>query len=623
MSTKTSFKRIALVAVAALSLGGISAVSASANTLTGPTIAVSTLTTTPTTGLPVTGLVTLQGFAPDSAAYQLAVATWSGLPAGSTISTQPTFTAVPWNDSTYGIVGYGTTPSYLLTGHVEDCVLNIAIQCNQTGFVATTTPGAYKAYAKIGFTPDKAGTYSITFSDPDHSWVTATWSVTVTAQALNHSTVYIGATGSEVLADAASTALVGSSTAGTASARIDVRQYSTYDTTTAMTVPTAVTVAVSGAGSVDISGNSGAARGPSVTVAAPSADAAFELWSDGRTGTSTITVSVNGVVASTKTFTFVGTPTTVKSTANLKVLKAGGTVYSSTASAADATNVATTSPLSVFLTDVNGNPASIGTYVVKAASSDASVLSSVTCVAASSASSTAGELNCPVAGVSGAASGKSATVTVSLYKADGTLVGSAAAVSFTIGGAIAKEVISTDASTYVPNAPILVSVTATDSAGNPAYDQDAVLIGTPVSSILLGGTLASPTKIIGGLGTKTGAYAPATEYSAVVISGTNVLGTAIASAPFDISAGAAQVAAQAAIDAAQEATDAANAAYDAANNAMDSADAATAAAQDASDNASAALAAVTSLSATVAKLVQSVTAIATALASIKKKLGVK
>ena len=87
--------------------------------------------------------------------------------------------------------------------------------------------------------------------------------------------------------------------------------------------------------------------------------------------------------------------------------------------------------------------------------------------------------------------------------------------------------------------------------------------------------------------------------------------------------GTSDAAAQAAVDAAQEATDAANAAYDAANNAMDSADAATAAAQDASDNASAALAAVTSLSATVAKLVASVSAITTALASIKKKLGVK
>ena len=43
-------------------------------------------------------------------------------------------------------------------------------------------------------------------------------------------------------------------------------------------------------------------------------------------------------------------------------------------------------------------------------------------------------------------------------------------VNFSIGGVVAKEVISTDAASYAPGAVMTVTITATDSKGNPAYD---------------------------------------------------------------------------------------------------------------------------------------------------------
>jgi hypothetical protein len=213
-----------------------------------------------------------------------------------------------------------------------------------------------------------------------------------------------------------------------------------------------------------------------------------------------------------------------------------------------------------------------------------------------------------VLGAAGAVSGTSATITFTLYKDStlATVVAIATPVTLTIGGAVAKTVLSTDAASYSALAPVVVTTTSTDSAGNAAYDQAVTTVGTIVSSIQLGGTLASPAYILGGVGTKKGAYAPGASYPTVTISGTDSTSSANAISatfavvsPTDVTASAA--------------TDAANAATDAANAAADAADAATAAAQDTSAQAQAALAAVNALSAKI-------TVLAAQIAKIIKKL---
>ena len=607
MSTKTSIKRIAAVAAVALTLGGFSAVSANATATNTFSLGGGTAATAATASVVTSNYesVTLTFVGETSKVVSL---TSTGV---GTLAV-PSIAALGSALATTGVSGSGATLFGAGgTTDVPGTANNVQLNTFSLNFSAYSATAGTQTISVTG----AAGTSTATITWGAAPTYSATYS---TAVLLSTTSADTATTDSTIVVDKASSVI-----AGEIKVTVNNNSAAAYNGATV-----SATIAGSGLIAVDTSTTQALGSVRAATSGALVGNVAYvHISGDSTAGTGTVTVTVTdkaGVssVLATKTVTFTGSAAKVSATANLKVLKAGGTTYTGPISAADATTIATTSAVTGLVTDANGNPT---TGNVKIVSSDSTVLTAGLCVLANSASAATGEYNCQVNGTALAASGKTATITFELSTDSGaTYAVAAAPLTFTIGGSIAKEVLSTDATSYLPLAPIKVIVTATDSSGNPAYDQDAALVGTPVSSILLGGALASPTKILGGVGSKTGAYAPAAEYSSVTISGTDATSAAAAiSTTFDVTAGAATVAAQAAIDAAQEATDAANAAYDAANNAMDSADAATAAAQDASDNASAALAAVTSLSATVAKLVSSVTAIATALASIKKKLGVK
>jgi hypothetical protein len=383
------------------------------------------------------------------------------------------------------------------------------------------------------------------------------------------------------------------------------------------------------------------------TVTAPNGVAYVHIKSSGTAGVATITVSVtdaNSVttVLATKTVTVTGATAAVKAVGNLSVLKAGvaSTTYSSNVTAAGATTVANTIPLSAFTTDANGAKVSTDVnatagYVVKAVSSDSTVITGATCSPAISSTAlatgfttaatanTTGEYNCPISGTALAASGKSATVTVTVYKSDlVTIVASSAPVTFTIGGSVAKVAISTDAASYVAGAPVSLIATATDSSGNAAYDQDYTFFSTaPSSSTVLGSATLPGTgayTLVGGKHTWTGAFAPVFGTSVTISAVDNLTALNALTTSFTVSSPS-QDAAQAAVDAANEATDAANAATDAANNAMDSADAAQQAALDAGDKADAALAAVTDLATKVSAIATQIAA----LSALVKKIAAK
>jgi hypothetical protein len=637
MSTKTSIKRIAAVAAVALTLGGFSAVSAHATATA--TIAVS--------GATGTGTATVTATAATST-YVSATVTFTGdlnnatqiTSAGVGSINVPSIAAATDNVATTGITA---TSAVAFAAHASTDVpgtsTRVLSSINNSGTVGTLAFSAFSA---------SAGTQTISVaSSTGTSTLTITWGA-ASGTVYNHSVVAIQnatAAAADIFADGTLTS-ASSTASATPVAQITISQFSTADTTTAMTdaASTAVSIAVTGAGSIGLGALTTAQgnRGPAAAAAAGSASThgigsatgtqtAF-LFANGVAGTSTITVTVNGVVTATKTFTFVGSPAAVKAVQNLKVLKAGGVagttsgqVYNDVLSATDATTVSGTtgrSPISAFLTDANGNPAYNSTYVVKAISADTTIVSTATCVnAISGPDVVVGEYNCANLGVSGAASGKSTTVTVTVYKDStlATVVATAAPITLSIGGSIAKTVLSTDAASYTALAPVTVVVTSTDSSGNAAYDQDVTAVSTITSSILLGGTLASPAKIIGGVGSKTGAYAPAATYASVTISGYDSTAAANAvSASFTV-ASPTDSAAQAAVDAANEATDAANAATDAANNAMDSADAAQQAALDAGDKADAALAAVTDLATKVSAIATQIAA----LSALVKKIAAK
>ena len=582
MSTKTSIKRIAAVAAVALTIGGFSAVSAHAAT---GDLNVTVDSASHISGLVGTGVagaynfvqVTLTPSATTGAQYVVGVT-------GGTASTSAT-----------SVVGSGTA-SLLETA--PDALATPVTLTVPTPVVGTIT---LKSFAVVG------GVVSATASSTAVITVAAALPGTV----YNHSSAFIGANGVPVTADAAASALTASSTAGSvAVAEISVKQYASSDTATTIASgsSTAVTVSVSGAGSVDaVSG--GTSRGPSATAIAGGAyNSEFYLFPDGRAGTSTITVTVNGAVVATKTFTFVGS----------------ATKYVFDNVAADAiqdTNYKTYIPvagsgtLTVTAADANGNEAAVGTI--------SSATSSNTAVATVAITTNVSLATTAVLTVTGVSAGTAnITITDGATTSPKTLV---IPVRVT-GTTVAKVTLAFDSSSYAPGQKFTLTASAFTAAGDPVADGSRALWTTaPSFNTITQGTVlvfnATAETVAGGVVTWTG-YAPVVT-GALTISGTDSTSAAAAvTATADVTS-TTDAAAQAAVDAAQEATDAANAAYDAANNAMDSADAATAAAQDASDNASAALAAVTSLSATVAKLVSSVTAIATALASIKKKLGVK
>ena len=389
--------------------------------------------------------------------------------------------------------------------------------------------------------------------------------------------------------------------------------------------------------------------------------AVFHVMSDGTAGTGTIAITYTdslGVVTTlaTKTVTFFSTtPAKIVATQNNFV----GNTTSLTLGAADAG--AGDGAITVVATDANGNPVSGLTAGTSSSLGFYLTSDNTACFTSTIGSVVEGdgvglldnpigtyEINVNVA--SGAAAGCKANVTVSYYISTTSAAVSAAPLAFTVAGTkIYSLALATDADSYAPGDKVTYTLTAKDSAGNliadgqygifaaPAHPVTTAIAGLTMTASLVktpfavaaaaSGSTYNDVTFVNGVATSS-TYAP--YYSGSVKGSvtlpltdsslaTALLGTTV-SATFAVS-NPGDAASQAAIDAAQEATDAANAAYDAANNAMDSADAATAAAQDASDNASAALAAVTSLSATVAKLVKSVAAIAAALAKVQKKIG--
>jgi hypothetical protein len=665
MSTKTSIKRIAAVAAVALTLGGFSAVSAhaAASVASGAVF-------TQTVGLGTVAAGNAAQVVGGIDTISLAeTVTADANSAGSvigTITSTGVGTIVSSKDATdvsVGVAGGNTAATYPTN--------SVSLYVPGNGAIA----GVLET-EKITLSSSVAGAQTITFTPLSSTGapgtaktVTITWGAAPVASA-SYSVVSIASTAVGAVTPGTKTSstdpLSAASTANNgAVATIGVAVLSAVSTpltgtgiSASITGPGLLT-SVSGASTATATTNAGSANSRSASLAA--ADSAgyayytFGLIGDGTSGTSTITITTAaGVALGSVSFTFTGSAKKITATQNLKVLKAGGTagaatagnVYNGNTSVSSATTVlvqnsGTTAspvwtvgkaPITVTTVDSLGNPvalAAAGTTLstsnqMKVIVSDATVLTAGSCVtvaAAGTASTTAtNEVNCVVTGTTGAASGATATATVALYNSTTAAFDILATpFTFTIGGSVAKEVASTDAATYTQGAPVALSVTATDASGNAAYDQDIAGIALLASSIYMNG-LATPTKLVGGVATKsTGIYAPLAS-GTFTISGVD--GDSAAGEAVSVTAtvtGATDTAAQAAVDAANEATDAANAATDAANNAMDSADAAQQAALDAGDKADAALAAVTDLATKVSAIASQIAA----LSALVKKIAAK
>ena len=585
MSTKTTFKRVALVTVAAMGFGLLS-VAPSTAAQQADTLALSAVTTANSTGVIGTAVSTTltQSFFGNN---------------GDTMSVMAAIVSYP--------TGFAVAPTLALKhngiGGTNALVGTDRVQLTDTATVSGVVTGA----TTVSFTPTGAGTYVFSFTPyrgnsvaqaagtaaVASSAAVVTWTVTVAAGTVPDATTtsitnsYGVATGS---ADKSVRISAGSSLAGAAT--IVVTPNSDAAAATGSSV---VSVSVSGPGTVLINQTStgGTSSGYKTQNAGFAAGAFYvHLFSDGTVGTSTITITM-GTVVKTETVYFYGAAASVTTTTTTPTINSGSGAVS-------------TAILTATVKDANGNV--VPGVTVYAVSGTTTVFAST--------SATTGSAGTAVISVLGLVAGTSA-VTVQNVATGSTATYSAAAVSIRSGSnTTANVVLSLDKATYAQGEAAVLTVTQTDAAGSLIADGTNSPFTTAISSrALTAGSLPGDSLVTTGsnLGVLTYKINVPNTSGAFTISATagsgftgtySVTATVSASAA-EVAAAAASVAAAdaiaAATDAAAEATDAANAATDAANAAAEAADAATAASQDAAD-------AVTALATQVADLIAGLTA---------------
>jgi hypothetical protein len=441
------------------------------------------------------------------------------------------------------------------------------------------------------------------------------------------STAFIGqgnacaATANTVPITVAKTASVALAAGATTGATICVLAKSTAG---ADLIGQAVSVTIAGPGLISLAtgvtgtnttvGTTGTVRAASLTATTQAATngSTVGISADGTAGTATITITVGGVALPTKTVLFFGSVATLTATQNLKIARSSATgavlgTSDGTGLAANAVTTALTPAVVIVAKDSLGNL--VPGLTISGLISKTTVISATTIVEAVGTILTTGAAGpgnylASVTSAANGVSGETATVTYRIADPASTTGGfiTAAPLTFSLGGSVAKTTISTDAASYNAGAPLIITLTSTDSSGNPVFDGAAStavtgsksFIGLPGASEYSGGIAVSAASL-----DKSSTFAPVLGGDAILRNTDSAGNTS--SVTVAIESGDASSAL---------ALDAANAATDAANNAYDEAQNATQAASDA-------LAAVTALAAQVKTLIASVKKLTAAVAKLK------
>jgi hypothetical protein len=644
MSTKTTFKRIALVAVAALGFGMLSVAPSSAAPGTATAIAIANTTTTAGTALAASKYTSAPVL------DELAISAFS-VTAGSAVVLH--LTAIGGdglnddNQTRVALRGYG----YVVAAHAN----------------ATTAAGAEDPLTSFN-APTVVGTYTLdvetTTADPaafDSNVLKYSVTMTVTAPtgvSATLSTAHIKAGNTETIANATTDLVTasGTSTAGTAnsgSIALTMKNtlgaaMSTGNTITAqITAGPGYLVALTADTPTDDQCSTtptySATVGRAISAFDPGAIANIIICADGTVGVATIALSVTNqsvtTAWATKSFTFYGPVRTLAvATSNFTIGAAGGDETGASVAArteagevtnAGALTTNTTTPAFIISAKDAAGQLATAASAPTVISSAPTVVASGSCTLddGSSATYSSGQgfglYNCSFTTAASAKSGDKATLTFRINDPLGTagIDYLTTTVDVTVGGTRFTETLALNKATYTEGEALVVTRTAKDSSGNPVADGSAApavvfnkaVGGTaPGAGFYVGGTLATSSS-------RPAVFAPtASGVFEARMSGRNGSTTTVAIiTTATVAESAAEAAANAAGDAAAEATDAANAATDAANAAAEAADAATAAAQDAAD-AVAALS--TSVTAMVDALRKQITSLTNLVIKIQKKV---
>jgi len=654
MSTKTTLKRIALVAVLSLSLGSFGSVSANAADLAMPTADLVSFNlkkaapVTPTLLNPVYinwGADTTAG---NPGAGKEAVLTVSGAltsyPAGGFVQTLASATA---NGETSATTPTGAA-SETATGatYTSKGATNTSFAGNDV--TATSTVG----FGSFAFTPSVAGDYTLTvWHDADLDGIIDTLetrqtiTITVSAQSSYSQTLSTVFT-----QDGAGTSAAGATSslypihgpkaianAQLGSATINLKDALGSDITTADAIT--ISAYVTGVGFVtasetDTTPIATGCTGITTRTVSWVANAVDTLYicADGTAGSGSVVISTTsaaGVTTALKTInysTFGAVAKLAIEAQYVNVLRAGGGTQGVTTDVQPVTYV-NHPALVIAATDANGNL--VEGLTVGTVSSDLTKISAVTAVEGTGWFGPGYYLSAITTAAS-SVSGDTATATYRvLDPATGFTTYLTAVANFTFGGSPATVTLSTDAKDYAPGAKGTLTVTAKDSSGNPVADRDysdfftAAGVSSTVANVAAGLPGAAVNVMAKGVKTYT-FYAPGTR-GEFTLAGT--LGTSAATASrgtvVSVKATVTDAGFDAVADAAAEAIDAANAATDAANLAAEAADAATVAAEEARDAADAATAAIEELATQVATLMAALKAQITTLANTVAKIAKK
>ena len=716
MSTKTAFKRVALVAAAALAIGGVSSVPANAALATTVAVVTSSSSTIYTAvGTAATATISLATTTAETQAGSLVIT--------PSISSQPTAGGLTVGAPASGTVGLTTpivTGNFAATATANTWTNTVSAGVQTLAYSSGTIPAfAATAVSTFSLTPKVAGTYTVVLTPTGAVTTNTPVTITVIAAGLAFKTgdgapvspavngngiagiantvtynASTNASGNRALVTVSgSSAVLASGTAGTvatgngstllgagtadqaivvstpAAGSITVSEFyetgagtgiysSTADKTATITVSgaavsgtpgTSSTNTMTGVGTGVVSSDSSSVTGSKATgvtianivptlvasvgtVASTQAISAsitgpgLLVWSatgattatgrnfsstygtaspnlaiqgDGNSGTAVVTFTSGGYTF-TKNVTFYGSLAKLTATVK-KVLSA---------------DTGSSQPASLLVVGYDANGVVVPSQGLTVTSGSTSIIASYTTPSAATATSTAAQGGSTI-------TGKFGTVVLSIADTATGLVTTTATVTASSATA-SKVTIAFDAASYAPGAPVVMTVSATDANSLPLPDGTAlntVFTATPLASASLQGFPTDFSAISFAGGSKAiSLYAPLTG-GTVTVSGTDSATAAAVTASFSVAADTTALdAANAAADAAAEATDAANAATDAANAAADAADSATSAAQDAADQAGQALAAVNSLATSVAALIAGIKAQLTSLTNLVVKL---
>jgi hypothetical protein len=477
MSTTTNFKRIALVAVAALGLGVLSSVPTTA-AINADTVTLSSATASQTTAETYTATsavvtVSFFGAALDSmsitAALTAAPALNTALP---TLHLIETSSAVVDTDTAAPVAAKGetfTANKAVAVGAIAGTVVTTAkfavYLTKDNGVLAPSVAGTYG----VKITPATVGT-----SGALQGSVAQTLTITVT-EAATLSTTAAAATSTFVMTKGAATAVdpavhtVDSSVVVSKTVLTTPNELASIKVVTknaaSGTAKESITVAISGSGQLSTSANTTMDTPQGRSLLAANGDY-VGIWSDGTEGVGTITFtgSVSGALLATKKVTFYGP---VKSF----VATSAGTIVAPGAATANAISfVAKDSAGNTLNNEETGD-----TWY--AFSSDATIAT----VSADVLGASAYSVDSGVVSVTGVKAG-SVTITIGNKStlALSTIKSNAATVR--VGStAIASVTLAFDKANYAPGEKAVVTLTALDATNLPVVPATTTLWGTGLS----------------------------------------------------------------------------------------------------------------------------------------------